>query len=96
VNGVQQPLLADGALNFTDPTGATYIAAANGARFFLGTMDEFRISKTARSADWLKTEYNNQSSPSSFYILGPLETGSSMPSPTDTTPPSAPGGVTVN
>ncbi len=27
---------------------------------FIGTMDEVRISKTARSADWIKLEYENQ------------------------------------
>jgi flagellin-like protein len=37
---------------------------------FTGTLDEVRVSKTARSADWVKTEYNNQNSPSSFYALG--------------------------
>ena len=32
-----------------------------------GARDEIRISNTYRSADWIKTEYNNQSSPSTFY-----------------------------
>jgi hypothetical protein len=31
-----------------------------------GWLDEVRILKKARSSDWLKTEYNNQSDPSSF------------------------------
>ena len=39
-----------------------------------GVVDEFRISATARSADWILTEYRNQSSPSSFYGYGGLET----------------------
>ena len=34
-----------------------------------GYEDEVRISNVARSADWIKTEYNNQSSPSTFYSL---------------------------
>ncbi|MGA1870349.1 MAG: DUF2341 domain-containing protein [bacterium] len=34
-----------------------------------GIIDEARISSTARSADWIKTEYNNQSDPSSFYTV---------------------------
>ncbi|MCG6982642.1 MAG: DUF2341 domain-containing protein, partial [Deltaproteobacteria bacterium] len=33
-------------------------------------IDEIRISSTARSADWIQTEYNNQSDPSSFYSVG--------------------------
>lgn len=32
-----------------------------------GELDEVRISNTKRSADWIKTEYNNQYSPSTFY-----------------------------
>lgn len=31
--------------------------------------DEIRISDTARGADWFATEYNNQSSPSTFYSV---------------------------
>ncbi len=38
--------------------------------YFTGSLDEIRISDIARSADWIKTEYNNQSAPSSFYALG--------------------------
>jgi hypothetical protein len=34
-----------------------------------GLLDEVRISKTARSAGWIATEYNNQSNPSSFYTV---------------------------
>ncbi len=37
---------------------------------FNGLVDEIRVSNTARSADWIATEYNNQSSPSTFYSLG--------------------------
>jgi len=33
-------------------------------------VDEVRLSNTARSADWIQTEYNNQSNPSSFYSVG--------------------------
>ena len=35
-----------------------------------GLVDEGRISITPRSADWIATEYNNQSSPSTFYRYG--------------------------
>jgi RHS repeat-associated protein len=43
-----------------------------GAEFFLeGSFDEFRFSNSARSADWITTEYSNQSSPSTFYALYP-------------------------
>jgi hypothetical protein len=36
-----------------------------------GKIDEARISSVALSGDWLKTEYNNQNSPSTFYIVNP-------------------------
>jgi len=38
--------------------------------YFGGTLDEMRISSTALSADWITTEYNNQSSTSTFYSVG--------------------------
>ncbi len=38
--------------------------------FFNGKIDEARISSSARSADWIKTEYNNQNSTTTFYTVG--------------------------
>ncbi len=35
-----------------------------------GKLDEVRISSTARSADWITTEYNNQHSTDTFYSIG--------------------------
>ena len=47
---------------------------------FDGHMDEVRISNSIRSADWIKTEYDNQLSPSSFFKpLGTQETNSISP-----------------
>jgi hypothetical protein len=40
-------------------------------RFFDGVIDEARIANVARSVDWMKTEYNNQNNPSSFYSVDP-------------------------
>ena len=34
-----------------------------------GKLDEVRILSAARSANWLRTEYNNQSDPDSFYSM---------------------------
>ncbi|MEJ2430880.1 MAG: DUF2341 domain-containing protein, partial [Deltaproteobacteria bacterium] len=36
-----------------------------------GKIDEVRISSVARSGDWLKTEFNNQNDPDSFFIYEP-------------------------
>lgn len=35
-----------------------------------GLLDEVRVSNVARSADWIKTEYNNQNATSTFYTIG--------------------------
>jgi hypothetical protein len=35
-----------------------------------GSLDEARVSTVARSADWITTEYNNQSAPGTFETLG--------------------------
>jgi hypothetical protein len=37
---------------------------------FDGLVDEIRISREARSLNWISTEYNNQYDPSSFYSIG--------------------------
>jgi Domain of unknown function (DUF2341) len=42
-------------------------------RGFGGSEDEVRLSNTNRSADWIKTEYNNQSAPASFETFGSEE-----------------------
>jgi hypothetical protein len=42
--------------------------------YLVGSIDEPRISSIARSADWIATEYNNQSSPSTFFSSGLTQT----------------------
>lgn len=55
----------------TADTGGGW-SGANGSWFyFTGSLDEIEISKTARTSDWIATEYNNQDAPSSFYALSP-------------------------
>jgi hypothetical protein len=46
------------------PSNTTY-----GTPYQYGNMDEFRISNVVRSASWILAEYNNQSSPSTFYSV---------------------------
>ncbi len=41
---------------------------------FDGIIDEFRISNSYIDPNWIKTEFNNQSSPSTFYTLGAEQT----------------------
>ncbi len=38
-------------------------------RYLNGQIDEINVSNTARSGDWIQTQYNNQSSPSTFYTF---------------------------
>ncbi|MFC1576308.1 DUF2341 domain-containing protein, partial [Candidatus Omnitrophota bacterium] len=44
-------------------TSASYSPGEENLR---GTIDEARVSSAARSTEWISTEYNNQSAPSSF------------------------------
>ena len=43
-------------------------------RFFNGIIDQITIIPTVRTGGWIKTEYNNQSDPESFYTLSSEET----------------------
>lgn len=42
--------------------------------YFLGSIDEIRISDSLRSADWLATEYNNQNDQAAFWGLAGEQT----------------------
>jgi len=46
---------------------------------FDGKLDEVRVSKIARSPDWIATEYINQHNPTSFLFLGEYEEQPSSP-----------------
>ena len=60
--------------------------------YFTGSIDEARISLSSRSADWIATEYANQSSPSSFYSIGSVVVA---PSLTSLSPTSGAGGTSI-
>ena len=58
-----------GSLDVTGHTGwgvLIDIGAANGGQRFIGLIDEARIVKSLRSADWIATEHANQSAPETF------------------------------
>ncbi|MFC1588559.1 DUF2341 domain-containing protein [Planctomycetota bacterium] len=72
----------DGALvtssgSFTGDTGngasPVYIGRRGDGQFINAIIDAVRISKVARSADWIKTSFNNQNDPSTFYAIDPIE-----------------------
>ena len=69
----------DGSVQTMNSHGGWYSYAGNvnyfgtdgGAGDYLnGILDEVRISKIARSAGWIATEYRNQSAPGTFYSVG--------------------------
>ncbi|HEV8356387.1 MAG TPA: LamG-like jellyroll fold domain-containing protein, partial [Gemmatimonadales bacterium] len=74
-----EALYLDGSLAASSTNGSILTVTAKGFR--LGQahdghgqdpsqFDEVRISKSARSSDWIRTEFNNQNDPASFYALG--------------------------
>jgi hypothetical protein len=46
------------------------IPTVSGFAAFSGSEDEVRVSSGIRSPDWVATEFNNESSPSTFYSVG--------------------------
>lgn len=46
------------------------VASGETGNRFMGDIDEVRSFNGVLSADWVSTEYNNQSSPSTFYNIG--------------------------
>jgi hypothetical protein len=79
-NGVAIGTLSDssavGNVNTNFYIGSIDGVATIGAN---ANFDEFRISSTSRSADWIKTEYNNQSSPGTFYSVTSEQTVANGP-----------------
>jgi hypothetical protein len=51
----------------------TLYLGRRGGQWFQGELDEFRISDTARSADWLLANYSNQVQNSTFNTYGTVE-----------------------
>jgi hypothetical protein len=73
------PVRSEEKTGFIDQNNSVYAAIGNqpesawpefGKRAFNGTIDEVRIIKDARSAEWLITEYRNQSDPGYFIEPG--------------------------
>ena len=87
------------ALTGSSPTGTssigTYFQTSSGSsgQYTNGVIDETRISYAARSADWIKTEYNNQSAPDNFIARGQPATAGTTVAPASVTGLSAVSGV---
>lgn len=74
-NGLPLSLQNSFAYTILDNTNNKIISSKDSsANFFPGIIDEVRLSNSTRSADWIKTEYNNQNAPTTFYTSGTEET----------------------
>jgi hypothetical protein len=51
---------------FPRPSSDSYFGSKG---YFNGALDEIRLSNIARTANWIQTSYNNESSPSTFYTI---------------------------
>ncbi len=66
INGVQDPTTGDFTVTLPQNNQPLQIGAYSDNQYaFDGTIDEVRISDTARSAEWIAASYNNQSDPAS-------------------------------
>ena len=75
VNGIlKQTVAATGNIVYSSSGDFRIFGNSTGGEQANATVDEARISNTARSAGWILTEYNNQSSPSNFYTIGSQQT----------------------
>jgi hypothetical protein len=61
------------------------IGSDGDGQYLNGIIGEARITNNIETPSWILTEYNNQSSPSTFYTIG-SESGGAVTAPTVTTP----------
>jgi hypothetical protein len=83
INGVAEPPIAidvNGSLANNENFAIGYrLTGTNNP--FNGSIDEARTATVARSTGWLRTEYNNQNSPSSFYSISPEQAAENICQP---------------
>jgi hypothetical protein len=82
ITGTDRRFYIDGTqiTSFTDYSTATSLSSTpanfnmgrftRGSAYITGLLDEVRISNSVRSADWILTEYRNQSAPGSYISAG--------------------------
>jgi hypothetical protein len=64
----------------TPTSGPTYIGTTfSGSERFKGFIDEVRVSKVARSPEWIKASYRSQNDPDSYLSLGAEQEYSECP-----------------
>ncbi len=70
LNAVSQATLAQGSIGDAPAFIGGSFSNGMGFRFSDFRVDEMRLSASTRSANWITTEYNNQSAPGTFAVLG--------------------------
>ena len=76
VDGVQSGSTAFAGSLRSGMSNAAYIGRmeTTTANYFPGTIDEVRLSQSARSANWIKASYDNQKPASAFLTTSPVTT----------------------
>jgi hypothetical protein len=74
-NGAPDPGSTPQANFYLDIPDLSRIGGAANTQYLDGWMDEARISRVARSPDWIQTSYNSMASPGTFFSLGAEENG---------------------
>ncbi|UBM59498.1 DUF2341 domain-containing protein [Marinilongibacter aquaticus] len=69
VNGVAEPSIPINAGNSIANDADFHIGSRETTYWMAGRIDEARTATVLRSGDWIKTEYNNQNSPGTFYTV---------------------------
>ncbi|PYM06199.1 MAG: hypothetical protein DMD82_09345 [Candidatus Rokuibacteriota bacterium] len=74
LNGADISDVAGAGGDYVAPGTSGNIGSRGSTLYFNGIMDEVRVSNAVRTAQWITTSYNSQSSPSTFYSVGTEET----------------------
>lgn len=80
-SAIGSPMALSTAIPNTSTTATIGNWGIGAGRNWVGNIDEVRISKIARSADYVTTSYNNQNNPESFAVVGseiPIGGGSNI------------------
>ncbi|MBU4129116.1 DUF2341 domain-containing protein, partial [bacterium] len=72
-NGIIDGVPLTGQPGYINAVKAFQFGGTNSSYSFPGLIDEVRISNVARTAQWIATEYNNQSDVASFLTIGAEE-----------------------
>jgi hypothetical protein len=94
-NGVNVgTIAAPGSGSYVDAPLYIEDAAAAGVNYTSCYNDEVRTSRIARTSSWITADYNNQSSPSTFYSFGAVSYTSTLNATTATCSASVTKGIT--